>query len=513
MAQFNEPSPSPRENRLGTGIAFGGKVCELRDAQKCGCINAANRSFNQTYGCQFTLSLGMLNTLRKAVIVMHGPIGCGATAVSSVGTSQSLKRLRDPNAEGVVWLNTNLDEIDVINGGERKLREAIAYADKEFRPEAILIPISCVPSLIGDDVDAIIDDMQGSTSAAIIPVHCAGFKTKVMATAYDDVYHGILRGLIRKPVRLADSNALEDENYEIMRRYKDSHTVNILNVGSMSRTDELELERLLNAIGLFARFVPCYSDPQALRELTEAALNVSVCGTHDDYFIENIANLFGIPFLIDVMPIGRTNTARWLIRIAEHFGLEEEAKKVCELEDKQLDEAFEQFRPALKGKKVFLAGGEIRIVATAQIIQDQGMEIVGFKGHHYDEFAEPHYDSLKDIDDVIFNVATQTPFEQINLVRKLKPDLYIGHSGGGNVTSKQGLPLFPLFATSSTYFGYTGAFEIARRIARVIKNGQFNKKIAENRPLPYRKEWLEAEDPFRYIKDKEYESENPAYGG
>jgi nitrogenase molybdenum-iron protein alpha chain len=492
-------SPPIREERLGTGIAFGGTVQELRRAQKEGCLQRAGRSFSQAQGCQFTLSLGIINTLRNAVIIMHGPVGCGACSIGAVGTSQAFKRLRDPAAEGLIWLNTNLGETDVISGGEEKLKEAIRYADREFRPEVICIPIGCVPSLIGDDVDAVADELQKETAAAIIPIHCAGFKTKAMATAYDDVYHGVLRTIVRRPERLEDSRVVPDDLDALKRKYRDSRTVNVLNVGSMSRQDELELERLLGAIGLNVRWLPCYSQAEDFRYALESALNVSICGTHDDYFIEHLQTLYGIPFLIDTIPIGRKNTARWLLKIAEHFDLREDAQRLIQVEDRELDAALEPFRAQLRGKTVFLGGGEIRVVATAEIFQDLGMKVLGFKGHHYDRFAEPLFDSLEDVDDVIFDVATQQPFEQVNLVKRLKPDLYVGHTGGGNISSKQGLPLLPLFGPTYNYMGYSGAFDVARRVRRVLSNGQFNKKIAQHCPLPYKASWYE-KDPFHYIK-------------
>jgi nitrogenase molybdenum-iron protein alpha chain len=294
-------------------------------------------------------------------------------------------------------------------------------------------------------VDAVVGELQGETAATLVPVHCSGFKTKAMATAYDDVYHGVLRELVRYPKRREDERLVPDDAELMRRRYTDSRTVNVLNVGSMSRGDENELERLLNAVGLFVRWLPCYAGPEDFRYALESALNVSICGTHDDYFLEHLKTQYGIPFIIDTMPIGRKNTARWLLLIAEHFGLEEDAKRLIAAEDSLLDKALEPFRAELKGKTAFLGGGEIRIVATAEILQDLGMKILGFKGHHYDRFTEPLFDSLDDVDDVVFNIATQQPFEQINLIKRLNPDLYVGHSGGGNLSAKQGIPLLPLF--------------------------------------------------------------------
>lgn len=488
-----------REDRLKAGIAFGGTCSNLQNCLSEGCLNAANRSFSQSYGCQHGLSLGILNTLRNAVVIMHSPLGCGASTNASVGQGSGFKRLRDPNAEGTIWLSTNLDESDVIAGGEKKLRETIIYADREFRPEVIIAVSGCVPALIGDDIDEILANLQSDVAATLIPVTCEGFKTKVMATAYDAAYNGIMKILLKdverqKPVIINDYE-------ETQRRYLRSRRVNILNVGSMSRNDEIEIERLLNAIGLTVSFLPCYSAPQDFVDSLENALNVSICGTHDDYYIKYLEQEYGIPFIIDTIPIGRKNTARWILKIAKHFNLEREAEVFLNKEDELLNESLEPYRKTLKGKKVFLGGGAIRIVGTAEVLQDLGMEIVGFKGHHIDEFVKPTFDALENIEDVVFNVATQQPFEQVNIVNRLKPDVIVIHGGVGNISVKQGLPIFPLYGPSNIYMGYAGVFEIARRLSRKIKNNQFNINISKHKSLPYKKEWFD-KNPFAYIKEK-----------
>lgn len=506
MSYLDAKSAPGREDRLLTNTAFGGTCSQLRECSRSGyfpgggCINLAGRSFSQTQGCQFTLSLAILNTLRNAVIIMHSPIGCGACSTGNIGVNKSFKQLRDPSSEGIIWLNTNLDETDVISGGERKLREAVLYADKEFRPETIIVANGCVPALIGDDIDSILADLETQTAASIVPVHCEGFKTKVMATAYDAVYHGILKKYIKKPERR--EYIVEPDLNKIKEKYRVSRNVNIFNVSSMSRPDELELQRLLNAIGLNVTFIPCYAEPEDFEYSLETSLNISICGTHDDYFVEHIKEKYDIPFLIDTIPIGRKNTDRWILKIGEYFGLEKEAKQLIAAENEQLDESLEPYRKIFAGKRVFIAGGEVRIVATAEIIQDLGMKVVGFKAHHLDKFIEPIFEALDDVDDVVFEVATNQPFEQANIIKRLKPDIFVGHTGSHNITAKHGLPIFPLFGPSYNYLGYSGVFEIARRINRIARNGQFNKKLAENIKLPFRREWYE-KDPFSYIKNND----------
>ena len=58
------------------------------------------------------------------------------------------------------------------------------------------------------------------------------------------------------------------------------------------------------------------------------------------------------------------------------------------------------------------------------------------KGYHYDEFGENILDSLENNENIVFNIATGQPFEQANLLEKLKPDIYIGHTGGNSWAAK-----------------------------------------------------------------------------
>lgn len=500
MNQTIETSAPAREERLHAGIAFGGTCGELHCALNKGgtCLSAPNRAFGETYGCQFTLSLGILNTLRNAVVIMHGPIGCGYCSTATTGTGKSFKRLRDPGAAGTIWMSSNLDESDVIGGGEEKLRQAVLFADREYRPEIIIVVSSCVPALIGDDVDAILENLQSDTAATLVACNCEGFKTKVMATAYDAAYNGLMKSVTGpyaewRPLTESDQDKAD-------REYRIAHTVNVFNVGSMSRTDELELQRLLNALDLNVNFLPCYAAPDDFRRSLEAALNVSICGTHDDYYLKFLQKTYGIPYLIDVIPIGQRNIARWLLKIAAFFHVEERAKALIAVEEAALEEGLAPLREQLRGKRVYIGGGEVRVLATASIAQDLELEIVGLKGHHVDEFLLPMFETLDNADDIPINIATQHPFEQANIINRIRPDILIIHTGGNSISAKHGLPLLPLFSPSINYLGYSGEYEMARRLTRLVRNPSFNRHLGQYCPLPFQQSWYQ-EEPFKYIKE------------
>lgn len=498
MNFLNASKVPRREDRLPTNTAFAGPCGKLKNDCFKRCLRQGNRKFNQTEGCQHMLTFGMVGSLRNTVIILHSPLGCGSFLLNTSAMSKQLRILRDPNSERLIYLSTNLDDSNVIGGGEQNLREAILYAEKEFRPEAIIIPVACVPALIGDDVDSVVSDLQKQVSASLVPLYCEGFRTKIPATAYDAVFHGYLKYLAKPPER--HKNTLDDGYTDYIERQKISRTVNISNVESQSYGDNVELKRLLNALGLNVNLIPVYAEPSNFKhEIFETALNVSFCGTHDNYFLKHMEEIYGIPYIIDTMPVGKRNTARWIRKIAAFFGLESEAEKLIEAEEKQLDEALKPYIEYFKGKKAYLVVGDVRVLTTAEAFQNLGFEIVGMKAYHIDEYAVPALDAVEKVDEIPINVAMGHTFEITNVVKRVKPDIFVTHPGGQNTTARYGIPIYPAFGPG-IYNGYAGLFSIARGVKRALENGQYNKLLAKHKRLPYTKEWYE-KDPAYYITE------------
>jgi nitrogenase molybdenum-iron protein alpha chain len=273
-----------------------------------------------------------------------------------------------------------------------------------------------------------------------------------------------------------------------------------MNVSSMGRVDEVELERLLQALGLESNIFPVFSHPDSFHKATRAALSVSTCPTHDDYFLRQLQEQFGVPFLNKRMPIGIRNTSLWLKDIAGHFGLGAEADRIIEAEEREVRAALAPFRPLFENKKVFLSAGEFRALVTAQLLEELGFEVSGIRMFHHDAFADDEYDKLAATakTDYTINVANVQPFEEANLLKKVKPDLFLGHVNGNSTAAKLGIPTHTIYNTGLAYIGYRGAFEVARRLHRTLKNPAFNRNLSAWASLPYAQTWYEA-DPFTYL--------------
>jgi len=505
MSYLALKTPPIREERLKACNAYGGSAGCLLKGSKAGCLAQTGRSFLQAAGCQFTLSLASINTIQDSVVLLHGPLGCGVgTSMVANGIVKINQGNRGLKQRGVVAVSTNLNEVDVISGGEQKLREAIVGVDRHLHPTAIFVVSSCVPAIIGDDIDTVVRDVQPEVSAKLLVLHCEGFKTKIQATAYDATYHAILRGLFEVDPRLLPPEPqVRTEQVEAREAAEErlrKRTVNLLNVSSMSWVDEVELTRLLNALDLEVNIYPCYAHPDDFIRTTEAALSISICPTHDDYFLSHLQELYGVPSMITTMPLGITNTRKWLLDVAGHFGKEELALRIIDSEEREVRAAIKPLIAQLKDKTAFVCAGEFRAAGTALLLEeDYGMKVLGVRAFHYDSFADDIFAQLPRQDEMNINVAPWQPFEQANLLHKLNPDVFVGHVGGNVWAAKEGFAVIPIFSPSNSYLGYKGIFEMANRLERVVRNAAFNKRIAQQVSAPYRASWYD-DAPFKFIK-------------
>ena len=71
---------------------------------------------------------------------------------------------------------TDLSEMDIVMGnGEKRLYRAIKEAIARHAPPAVFVYATCVPALIGDDIEAVCRHAHRETRHALIPVNAPGF--------------------------------------------------------------------------------------------------------------------------------------------------------------------------------------------------------------------------------------------------------------------------------------------------------------------------------------------------
>jgi nitrogenase molybdenum-iron protein alpha chain len=99
-------------------------------------------------------------------------------------------------------------------------------------------------------------------------------------------------------------------------------------------------------------------------------------------------------------------------------------------------------------------------------------------------------------------VANVQPFEEANLIKRLKPDIFLGHWHGNSTAARLGVPTQVIYNSGYAYMGYKGAYDLARRVNRRLRYPAFYKNLPRVARLPYKESWYE-EPPFSKIRRAE----------
>ena len=100
------------------------------------------------------------------VAILHGPSGC------------SFKHARLLEEDGLRVLTTSLSDNEFIFGGQKVLEKVLKYAEAEFKPKKMAVVGTCVSMIIGEDLEAAIEDSGIITPTIAVDIH-AGFKENI----------------------------------------------------------------------------------------------------------------------------------------------------------------------------------------------------------------------------------------------------------------------------------------------------------------------------------------------
>ena len=467
-------------------LAEGGGGCsgELSEKFKKRCLKNAERSFAQSTQCQEINSIAALLSMEDAAFVVHSPNGCvGCVSFLNDNFKVGQYHRGVENIRNARYIVTSIDEKDVVFGGEKKLSKAIVDLNERYHPNVIFVFTSCASGIIGDDVDAVVNSLQSDLDTILVPIHCEGFKSKVAATGFDTAFNSIIDYILKKEEKPVKEKGL----------------INVFATTSIGYEDQKEIEKLLEVLDLHVNYIPFYSSVEKLRKITKAEYSVAICQVFADEFMEYLRKEYDIPYSKTGMPIGIRSTDEWFLSVARMVGKEEVAKEYIKEQHKKVLPEINRIKKITEGKKVFVCAGTGRGIAAATLIEDFGMRLIGIQTPTYEEAFIDDFETLNKIHgkDFIIDIANMQPYEQINLVNKLKPDFFLGMS---NWVSKLGIASTHILESKRPTFGYNGLIYLGRKIENSIENPSFNVKLSKHKKLPYKQSWYE-ESAFKYLKE------------
>ncbi|MBQ8014196.1 MAG: nitrogen fixation protein NifE [Treponema sp.] len=411
-----------------------GKSCDLREKAQGRCLKNAQRTFEQGLQCVQVNSMNALVSLQDTVMVIHSPLGCsGCAAFGAIDRLNVYKHHRGrDDAPDSHVISSALGEKEVILGGEKRLEETIQKAVERYNPKIVFILSSCAAAIIGDDIDAVAERME---------------KKYRRLEGRDILFAPVhCEGFKSRNHATGYDLALATlQNYVIRKACppKQKGLINLFATHSLSWADQEEMKRMLKAIG-------------------------------------------------------SQSTNRWLRAIAKLAGKEKEAEAFIESESAAVAEEVEKIKKKTDGLRACLTAGTGRGFAAATLIGDYGMKLLCMHTPYYDEAYIDDFKRLEELhgSDFLVNIADMQPYEQVNLLKKYKPDVFIGMS---NWVSRLGIPSLHILDSKRPTFGYRGVLYLGRKIEDALDNNNFNKNLSQFSKNTYREEWYK-KDAFSYLQ-------------
>jgi len=353
--------------------------------------------------CVFCGSRVVLYPIADALHLVHGPIGCAVYTWDIRGALSSGPELHR------LSFSTDLQEMDVIFGGEKKLYAALIELIDRHNPKAAFVYSTCIVGIIGDDLEAVCRKVEAEKGIPIIPVKSEGFKGNKRAgykAACDAMFRLIGTGDISKVSKhsiniLGDFN-LAGEIWMIREYYEHMGIEVVANITGDGRVDDI-------------------------RRAHGASLNVVQCSGSTMELANMMEEKYGIPSL-RVSYFGIEDMSEALYDISRFFKdpeMTERAKKIVQAEVLNLVPALEPYRKALAGKKAAIyVGGSFKAfsLVKAFALLDMQVVLVGSQTGTVEDYRE--LEAITDPGTVI--VDDSNPLELTSFLKEKEVDVFVG---------------------------------------------------------------------------------------
>jgi nitrogenase molybdenum-cofactor synthesis protein NifE len=363
--------------------------------------------------CVYSGARVVLNPITDAIHLVHGPIGCAGYTWDIRGAKSSGVETNRSS------FSTDMKELDVIFGGEKKLSNAIEELVDLYHPPIILVYSTCIVGIIGDDIEAICKIASVKHNIPVIPVKSEGFKGN-KSDGYKAACDA-LKQLIKRPQEKEAAENKPKMNHEIMKP-----RINILGDFNVAG-DVWLIKPLFEQMGIEVIVsVTGDSTVKSISRAAEADLNLVQCSGSMTYLAKWMQKEYGIPYLT-VSFFGIEDISIALRKTAEYFGSEdikEKAEEILKTETNRIMPEISRIRERVKGKKAAIyMGGPAKALTLIKGFSELGMDVViiGTQTGQKEDYQQISYSVRNGT--VIVDDAN--PLELAELLVKQKADLMV----------------------------------------------------------------------------------------
>jgi nitrogenase molybdenum-iron protein alpha chain len=457
-------------------------------------------------GCSYAGCKGVvLGPTRNILNITHGPIGCGFYSWLTRRNQTRPESETDDNFM-TYCLSTDMQDENIIFGGEKKLKKAIEEAVDIFHPKAVGVFSTCPIGLIGDDVHAVSREMSEKTGANVFGFSCEGYKGVSQSAGHHIANNQLFKHVVGKGTTCPKGKF----KVAMLGEY---------NIGG----DAFALEELFTKCGI--TLVATFSGNSTYEQFASAHLAdlvVVMCHRSINYVADMIEKKYGVPWF-KVNFIGAEASAKSLRKIADYFEDAELKKKVERVIAEEMEKVKAELaviRPRVEGKTAMLFVGGSRAHHYQELFKEMGMKVLaaGYEFAHRDDYegrvvipdikvdadsrnieelhVEPHPSEFRarktkeqldamaakgfefrdykgmmpEMDAGTLVIDDINHFETELIIEKYKPDIFCAGIKEKYVIQKMGMPLKQLhnYDYGGPYASFEGAINFYRDVERML---------------------------------------------
>ena len=325
-------------------------------------------------GCSYAGCKGVvLGPTRDIVNITHGPIGCGF--YSWLTRRNQTRPPTETDANFMTYcFSTDMQESEIIFGGEKKLKAAIQEAYDLFKPHSIGVFATCPVGLIGDDIHSVTKEMSEKLGINVFGFSCEGYKGVSQSAGHHIANNQLFKHVIGRD----ESKAQGQFKINMLGEY---------NIGG----DAFVLDEIFEKCGITVHATfSGNSSMQKFENAQEADLNCVMCHRSINYVADMLESKYGIPW-IKVNFIGAEASAKSLRKIAQYFDddtLTARVEEVIEAEMAKVETVRRAVEADCQGKTAMLFVGGSRAHHYQELFAEIGMKTVaaGYEFAHRDDY-------------------------------------------------------------------------------------------------------------------------------
>jgi len=403
-------------------------------------------------GCAFDGAKIALQPIVDVAHLVHGPIACeGNSWDNRHALSSGPLTFR-------TGFTTDISELDVIYGGEKRLYKAIKQIIEQYDPPAVFVYQTCVTALIGDDIEVVCKAASAKFGKPVIPVQAPGFA-----------------GVKNLGNKLAGEALLD---YVIGTAEPDFTTPYDINIiGEYNLSGELwQVKPLLDAMGV--RVLACISGDARYREIAyshRAKAAMMVCSKAMINVARKMEERYQIPYFegsfygIGDMSDSLREIARLLVRQGAPEAILARTEALIRAEEARAWARIEPYRQRLQGKRVLLITGGVKSWSVVAALQEIGIEIVGTS---VKKSTKEDKDRIKEImGDEAHMIDDMPPREMYKMLKEARADIMLSGGRSQFVALKAKMPWMDINQERHHAFaGYEGMVTLVKEIDKTLHN-------------------------------------------